>query len=215
MATPASAWHADRWLRSDRLPPDVIAPFHLDFPCQGIEKVRNGLFTLQRLVGQSFCLAFDQLEDTYLTLGQPGSGEATQFAALVGILVRNLLTMPGFCLLFACQESVWSNFVQPAPPMLVQRMTEGYGAQPLRPLEDDAVAQELVRDAWLRPFSAPSWPRARRRPASRAFLSRPQRSARCESTREEGFETSCNGPSRSSTGNCGHPGTDRHSGFLS
>src|SRR5262249_51394854 len=141
---PRQRWHADRWFRADRTPPDVLAPFHLDVSCQGVEKVRNGLFTLQKLVGQSFCLAFDQLEDTYLTLAQPGATEATRFSALVGILVRNLLTMPGFCLLFACQEPVWQNCKTLAPPMLVQRMTEGAGELTLQPL-NDATAQELVR----------------------------------------------------------------------
>jgi hypothetical protein len=72
-------WHADRWFRADRIPLDVLEPFHLHHPCQGTEKVRNGLFTLQKMVGQSFCLAFDHLEDTYLGLLQPGDIEATRF----------------------------------------------------------------------------------------------------------------------------------------
>lgn len=138
-------WHADRWLHSDRIPPDVLGPFHLDHPCQGTEKVRNGLFTLQRMVGQSFCLAFDQLEDTYLALAQPGNGEATRFSQLLGILLRNLSVMPGFCLLFSCQLSVWQEFVRLTPPMLFDRMIEGHGPQVLTPL-DDATAQELLQE---------------------------------------------------------------------
>jgi hypothetical protein len=138
-------WHAERWFRADRIPPDVLEPFHLDNPCQGTEKVRNGLFTLQQLVGQSFCLSFDQLEDTYLALSQPGSSEATRFAQLMGILLRNLCAMPGFCLLFSCQLSVWQDFARLAPPMLMDRMVEGYGAQILPPL-DDGTAQELIRE---------------------------------------------------------------------
>ena len=137
-------WHADRWFRADRIPPDVLQPFHLDDPCFGTEKIRNSLFTLQSLVGQSFCLAFDQLEDTYLSLSQPRADEATRFSQLLGILLRNLSVMPGFCLLFACQLSVWQLFVQAAPPMLFDRMVEGHGPQLLTPL-DDATAQELVQ----------------------------------------------------------------------
>ena len=67
-------WHADRWLRGDRLPPDVLQPYHLDHPCQGAEKIRNSLFTLNRLVNRTFCLAFDQLEDTYRALAEWPSG---------------------------------------------------------------------------------------------------------------------------------------------
>jgi hypothetical protein len=139
-------WHADRWFRGDRVPPDVLQPFHLDHPCQGTDKIRNGLFTLQRLVGQSFCLAFDQLEDTYLALFQPGvDKEAARFAQLFGVLLKNLVLMPGFCLLFSCQLAVWQNFAREAPPMLIDRMVEGYGAQTL-PSLDDATARELVRE---------------------------------------------------------------------
>jgi hypothetical protein len=138
-------WHAERWFRADRIPPDVLEPFHLDNPCQGMEKVRNGLFTLQKMVGRSFCLAFDQLEDTYLALAQPGNGEATRFAQLMGILLRNLSVMPGFSLLFSCQLSVWQQFVQLTPPMLFDRMVEGHGPQILLPL-DDATARELIQE---------------------------------------------------------------------
>jgi transcriptional regulator with XRE-family HTH domain len=137
-------WHAERWFRADRIPPDVLEPFHLDNPCQGTEKVRNGLFTLQKLVGQSFCVAFDQLEDTYLALAQPGN-EAIQFSQQLGILLRNLSVMPGFCLLFSFQLSAWQLFPTVVPPMLVDRMVEGYGAQTLSVL-DDATAWELVQE---------------------------------------------------------------------
>ncbi len=147
-------WHAERWFRADRIPPDVLEPFHLDNPCQGTEKVRNGLFTLQRMVGQSFCLAFDQLEDTYLALAQPGSGEATRFPQLMGVLLRNLTVMPGFCLLFTCQFEVWDQFVRLAPAMVFDRMVEGHGPQVLTPL-DDTTAQEVIQErmraaAWTR-----------------------------------------------------------------
>jgi hypothetical protein len=138
-------WHAERWFRADRIPPDVLGPFHLDNPCQGTEKVRNGLFTLQKIVGQAFCLAFDQLEDTYLALAQPGGHEATRFSQLLGILLRNLSVMPGFCLLFSCQLSVWQEFVRLTQPMLFDRMVEGHGPQVLSPL-DDGTAQELVQE---------------------------------------------------------------------
>jgi DNA-binding XRE family transcriptional regulator len=137
-------WHADRWFRGERLPADVLAPFHLDQPCQGMEKIRNGLFTLQRLVNQSFCLAFDQIEDTYLLAGKAGSPEAARFAQLLGILLRNLCAMPGFCLLFACQQSVWQDFLRAAPTMLLDRMAEGHGIQALQVLDDDAAC-DLVR----------------------------------------------------------------------
>jgi hypothetical protein len=138
-------WHADRWLRGDRLPLDVLEPFHLDQPCQGTEKIRNGLFTLHRLLKQNVCLAFDQLEDTYLSLREPGNNEATRFTQMLGILLRNLTVMPGFCLLFACQQSVWQDFARVAPPQLIDRMTEGHGAHSLRAL-DDATAQEVIRE---------------------------------------------------------------------
>lgn len=137
-------WHADRWFRGERLPADVLAPFHLDQPCQGMEKIRNSLFTLQRLFQQSICLAFDQIEDTYQLFGQSGSSEAGRFAQLMGILLRNLCVIPGFCLLFACQQSVWQDFVRVAPPMLTDRMVNGHGAQAL-PALDEETACELVR----------------------------------------------------------------------
>ncbi len=138
-------WHADRWFRGEPLPPDVLAPFHLDRPCQGMEKIRNGLFTLQRLVNQAFCLAFDQIEDTYLLFSQPGSPEAARFGQMMGILLRNLCVMPGFCLLFACQQSVWQDFARAAPPMLIDRMVEGHGAQALPTLDDEAACELVCR----------------------------------------------------------------------
>ncbi len=137
-------WHADRWFRGERLPADVLAPFHLDEPCQGMEKIRNCLFTLQRLVNQSFCLAFDQIEDTYLLAGTAGSPEAARFAQLLGILLKNLCVMADFCLLFACQQSVWQDFARVAPPMLLDRMAEGHGVQTLQVLDDEAAC-DLVR----------------------------------------------------------------------
>jgi hypothetical protein len=132
--------NAYRWFQAEPITLDVFQPFHLHQSCQGTDKVRNGLYTLQRLLGRSFCLAFDQLEET-----GTDSEAAARFAQLFGVLLRNLCAMPGFCLLFACQQSFWQSFAQSAPPMLVQRMVEGDGAQLLSPL-DDETAEELVRE---------------------------------------------------------------------
>src|SRR5206468_2300896 len=96
------------------------------------------------MVGQSFCLAFDQLEDTYLALAQPGP-EATRFGQMLGLLLRNISVMPGFCLLFSFQQSAWQLFPTVVHPNLVDRMVEGYGAQVLSAL-DDATARELVQE---------------------------------------------------------------------
>jgi hypothetical protein len=117
-------YHADGWFRRTGLPPDVLAPFHLDCPCEGVEKVRNVLFTLNRLAGQTFCLAFDQMEDTYNALRN-----GTQVSSALGVqmagLLRSLSTFPGFCHLFMFQPAEWQDFARSAPPMLVDRMVEG------------------------------------------------------------------------------------------
>jgi hypothetical protein len=122
----------------------VFQPFHLDSPCQGAEKIRNGLFTLQRMVGQSVCVAFDQLEDTFLAVDQPDRSEGARFSQQLSILLRNLSVMPGFCMLFTCQMSLWEGLVGRIPPMLFDRMTEGHRPQVLPPL-DDGTARELVQ----------------------------------------------------------------------
>lgn len=137
------AWHADRWFNGDRLPPDVWQPFHLDRVCEGTACALDSLFALQRLIGRSFCFAFDQLEATSDALLNCGAGGDVLRAQWAGLL-QPLCEMPGFALLFACQESVWNTFSRQLQPMLVQRMTAGYGAQ-LLPELTDSEATDLIR----------------------------------------------------------------------
>jgi hypothetical protein len=44
---------------------------------------------------------------------------------------------------FAFQQTVWQDFARSAPPMLIDRMVEGYGAQTLSPL-DGLTSRELI-----------------------------------------------------------------------
>ena len=122
------------------MPPEVRAPYHLRELCQGADKVRNALFTLMHLVGLPFCLTFDQVEDMIEAMLKPSP---PPWDLLTPLLVR-LSSVPGFSLLFFVQASVWQELRSRIPSMLHDRITEGYGAQRLRPL-DDAAAQAVVR----------------------------------------------------------------------
>jgi hypothetical protein len=134
-------WHAARWIHNEPLPPAVWEPFHLHRPCIGLEKVLNTLFTVNRLLNQVFCLAFDQMEDTWHAL-QP-TGELDAELRQMALVLRPIISMPRFCLLFMFQTSVWSSFRERADPGLSDRMVAGYGGQELRALTDDA-AREIV-----------------------------------------------------------------------
>lgn len=139
-------WFADRWFRAEEMPPEVRDPYHLDRPCEGEKKIRDVLFTLNRLLGQAFCLAFDQLEDMYNVFLKRGTlqNDLQDMARLIS----RLASLRGFCLFFMFQLSIWSRFSsstpEAAPKHLVDRMVEGYGPQVLNEL-DDAGAKELVR----------------------------------------------------------------------
>jgi DNA-binding XRE family transcriptional regulator len=133
-------WHAKQWLQNEPMPPEVWAPYHLRQRCQGTDKVRNVLFTLMHLAGLPFCLTFDQVEDTVnAVLKHP----ASPWDLLTLLLVR-LGSVPGFSMLFFVQASAWQELSSKIPPMLRDRITEGYGVQRLRPL-NDAAAEAVVR----------------------------------------------------------------------
>jgi DNA-binding XRE family transcriptional regulator len=133
-------WHAKLWLQNEPMPPEVWAPYHFRERCQGTDKVRNGLFTLMHLVGLPFCLTFDQMEDT---MNAVVKHPATPWDPLTLLLVR-LSSVPRFSMLFFVQSSAWQELSSQIPRMLHDRITEGYGAQRLRSL-DDAAAQAVVR----------------------------------------------------------------------
>jgi DNA-binding XRE family transcriptional regulator len=137
---PTQHWHAKQWLQNEPMPPEVWAPYHFQERCQGTDKVRNGLFTLMHLVGLPFCLTLDQVEDTIEAVLQH---PATPWNPLTLLLVR-LSSVPGFSLLFFVQAGVWQALSSNIPPMLRDRITEGYNVQLLRSL-DDAAARAIVR----------------------------------------------------------------------
>jgi DNA-binding XRE family transcriptional regulator len=137
---PAQSWHAKQWLQNEPMPPEVWAPYHLRERCQGTEKLGNALFTLMHLVGLPLCFTFDQVEDTVeAMLKHP----ARPWHLLTPLLVR-LSRASGFSMLFFVQASVWQALGSNIYPMLRDRITEGYGVQRLRPL-DDAAAEAIVR----------------------------------------------------------------------
>lgn len=137
---PSQQWHARKWLQNDPMPPEVWAPYHLQQRCQGPDKIGNGLFTLMHFVGLPFCLTFDQVEDTFEALLKHPAGAWDLLTPLLFRLIR----APRFSLLFFVQASVWQAMGSNIPPMLRDRITEGYGVQRLRPL-DDSAAQAVVR----------------------------------------------------------------------
>lgn len=134
----SSCHDAERWLAGKE--PVAGQPF--DEPCQGHEKVRNILFTLNRLVGVPFCLAFDQMDDMYVVFSSRGT-KLEDFKKL-GLFLTNLSYLPNLCQLFMFQTSVWMSFVSSVPQQALARMTATHGAQDLAPL-DDATAKALVR----------------------------------------------------------------------
>jgi hypothetical protein len=143
---------AGRWFRNDPMAPEVFEPYHLDQPCEGREKLRNALFTLNRMVGQRFCFAFDQMEDTYTSLQAKKSWDEDM--RQMSLTLRNFLAVRGFCLLFMFQTVTWLAFADTVHKMLVQRMNAGRGAIQLRALDDEmaqAVIQQRMEHAvWQR-----------------------------------------------------------------
>jgi hypothetical protein len=133
-------WHARQWLQNEPMPTEVWATCHLQERCQGTDKVRNGLFTLMHLVGLPFCLTFDQVEDTMNAVFKHA---APSGSPLTSLLVR-LSSVSGFSMLFFVQASAWQELRTKIPPMLHDRITEGYGVQRLLPLTDEA-AEAVVR----------------------------------------------------------------------
>lgn len=136
----AQQYHVRQWLQNEPMPPEVWGPYHIRQRCQGIDKVRNALFTLMHLVGRPFCIAFDQFEDTCNAIS---NHPAAPWDSLTQLLTR-LSGVPRFSLLFFVQAAAWVGLSSKIPPMLLRRITEGAGAQRLTPL-DDVAAQSLVR----------------------------------------------------------------------
>ncbi len=136
-------WQADQWFRNSRTPLDVLNRSHITDHCRGTTKLLNALVTLNRLAEQPFCLAFDQMEDTYQAFEQFG-GSREDLWVDFSILIRGLSVVPSFCMLFMFQSSIWSDFEKKIPTMLVGRMKEGLGAVSLEQL-DDHTALALVR----------------------------------------------------------------------
>ncbi len=134
-------WTALEWFANRPLAEDTLRQHHLQQRCQGLDKVRNTLFTLQKLVGQPFCFTFDQMEDTLNSFRRLGS--PTHHINQMSSILRQLMVIPGFALIFAFIQDVWARFGQVAERMLVQRMTEGTGALGLSPLKDES-AYELI-----------------------------------------------------------------------
>lgn len=132
-------WTARRWLEGEHVPP--LPCYTFPAPLQTVEETRDALYTINVLSAYPFCLAFDQMEDTAQSL--PAAGSAG-WASISGTL-RALFTIPRVCSIFLFQQSVWQHFVSQAPPMLVDRMSEGDGVR-LLALLDDTMATQLVAE---------------------------------------------------------------------
>lgn len=148
---PESRWAGRRWLQGEAV---THSRYAFGAPPTTVDSARDALFTLNRLTGVPFLFAFDQLEDTAQSL--PAAGPSG-WAAL-STLWRAMLALPRFASLYLFQQSVWQHFVREAPPMLVDRMTEGQGVLTLSPLDDDAAAALLrgrLRAAWSAIGQAP------------------------------------------------------------
>ncbi len=117
-------------------------PHPFDGLCQGQEKICNIVFTLNRLVGAPFCLAFDQMDDMYFVFSSLGT-KAKEFKNL-GQFLTSLSYLPNLCQLFMFQTSVWTSFTSSVSPQALDRMTASYSVQDL-PALDDATAKALVR----------------------------------------------------------------------
>src|SRR5262249_16341441 len=132
---PSQSGHVELWLKNVPMAPEVWAPYHLRERCQGTEKVANGLFTLMHLVGLPLCFTFDELEDRVEGMLKHAQ---KRWHLLAPLLVR-FSRAPGFSMLFFVQSGAWQALGSNIYPMLRDRITEGYGAQRLRPLDDAAA----------------------------------------------------------------------------
>jgi hypothetical protein len=129
---------AERWLGNKEL----RDPRLFDQPCHGQEKIRNILFTLNRLIAKPFFLAFDQMDDMYAVFSSRGT-KVEDFKQL-GRFLASLSYVSGICQVFMFQTSVWSSFITSVDKHLLDRMTATYGTQDLPHLDND-TAKALVR----------------------------------------------------------------------
>ena len=150
--TPRQRWHAERWFHGKPVPPDIFAPFHLHNPLRGTDKFHDVLFTLRNLSCKNFCLALDQIEDTYDQLTKLHTPEETadimneEFSQ-----VRKLWEVPGFCVIFSFEQAIWERFTDFARTSLMDRMIER-GVMLLKPLDEkaalDIVAVRMKDFVW-------------------------------------------------------------------
>ena len=162
-------WLAGQWFQEPGTPSDLLRRYHVLGPCRGTSKAINAIVTLNRLAGQVFCLAFDQLEDTYLGFQEHHHHPGDAFSRTIGPFVGGLYNVPQFGLLFLVQTSVWSAMPKNINAYLIGRMIEPDGPHqivPLGPVETrqfvrgrmdatvwEALGQEPPKDWPLFPFT--------------------------------------------------------------
>ena len=133
---------ASKWFRSEHLSTEEQKNLGVSTIAWNLGKVKNCIWTLNRLLGQSFCITFDQMEDTYFSLEQ-GGGLKNELARMVHAL-EAFYPMPGLCFIFFWQQAIWKNVVTELDPHFRRRMLEGSdNALSLEDLSEQA-AQELI-----------------------------------------------------------------------
>ncbi len=133
---------ARNWFEQKKEPQFTFDSYFLTTPHFDADKVRDILYTIHAVANLNFCMAFDQMEDIYQSLGP--TMQASEVPHRLAISLRNLTAMPGMGLIFMFQSSIWQRFAQDAQSMLVDRMIEGGGVVGLEPL-DGETARAVVR----------------------------------------------------------------------
>lgn len=138
-------WVAGEWFSVTSMPLQMLQAYHFDQKCQGQTKIVNALYTLQSLLQERICIAYDQAEElfTSFTHYHP-SGTPFRFFEIV----HSFYKMPGFAVVCMLQQSALDLANQLIPQNLRDRLYQG-GLKRLQPL-DAATAELVVRQlmAW-------------------------------------------------------------------
>lgn len=132
---------AERWFYGEPLTPEQRYILGVHDSCSRPDKIKNGMWTLSRIMGQNLCLAFDQMETMFHSL--ENSKRMAELATIMTSL-EVFYSIPNICLLFFWQQNEWHRMAQQIDMHMRRRMLEGYGLQLLDELTREHAAELIA-----------------------------------------------------------------------
>jgi DNA-binding XRE family transcriptional regulator len=129
----------NQWFSGSFTSEDDYRNHHLDQPgFKGMDNLSRFLQMFVVMTGWSFCLAFDQIEDTYSSF-ELAKSDRTVFNQSMSTLLSQCSDLRGVCFIFSFQVGTYQVFAREISVMARDRLTEGYGVQKLENFSDEAA----------------------------------------------------------------------------